>query len=343
MHDGEARRVDGDDPLAHAAAWRDAGRGVALATVVSTWGSAPRPAGSLLVVNDAGDFLGSVSGGCVESAVVEEALGAIADGAPRRLRFGVTREMAWEVGLACGGEIEVYVERLARGLGALDRLLAAKRTRRAVARVTDLASGEAWGVEPDADAAPGLPDGVSEAALAALGRDRAELLEVEGRELFVNVFPPSLRLVVVGAVHIAQPLVGVAALAGFDPIVVDPRPAWASPLRFPGTEIVAAWPGEALEALRPDARTAVVTLAHDPKLDDPALSAALRSDAFYVGALGSRRTHAARVARLRRAGFSAQALARISGPVGLAIGARSPAEIAVSIVAEMVERLRRNA
>jgi xanthine dehydrogenase accessory factor len=230
----------------------------------------------------------------------------------------------------------------------LARLLEAKRARRAVAVVTDLASGEQWLLEPGAAAIDALPANVVAEARAALRADRAGVLGAgvqcaDGRELLVNVFPPTLRLVVVGAVHIAQPLARIAELAGFEVTLVDPRPAWASAARFPDREIVAAWPGEAFEALAPDARTAVVTLAHDPKLDDPALGAALRSDAFYVGALGSRRAHASRVERLRRAGFSREQLARISGPVGLAIGARTPAEIAVSIVAEMVERLRRGA
>lgn len=162
----------------------------------------------------------------------------------------------------------------------------------------------------------------------------------DGAEWFLNPFNPPLRLILVGAVHIAQPLAEIAALTGYDVTVVDPRTSFASPERFPGMTLVTDWPDEAMTALAPDARTAIVTLTHDPKLDDPALQAALRSPAFYVGALGSKKTHAARAARLTEAGFAESDIARIHGPVGLAIGAKSPAEIAISIMAEITETLR---
>jgi xanthine dehydrogenase accessory factor len=311
-----------------------------LATVVATWGSAPRPAGSLLVVNDAGEFLGSVSGGCVESAVVEEAVAVIRDGGTRLLRFGVSSEMAWDVGLACGGEIEIFVERILDP-ARLDAILDARDAKRPIALASDLASGEHWAIPVDATTPidPFLLELRAEAAIA-LREDRARRSEIEGRDVFVNVFLPPLRMIVVGAVHIAQPLARIAALAGFDVTVVDPRESYASALRFPGVALRVQWPEEGVTELAPDARTAVVTLSHDPKLDDPALCVALRSDAFYVGALGSRRTHAKRLERLRRAGFPAADLARIRGPVGLPLGARTPAEIALSVVAEAIGRLR---
>ncbi len=180
-------------------------------------------------------------------------------------------------------------------------------------------------------------------AREALGRDRSGRIEDGGAALFVQVFNPPARLIVVGAVHIAQPLVPMAALAGDAVTVVDPRGAFATDRRFPGVSLTDDWPDQALAALAPDRRTAVVTLTHDPKLDDPALMAALRSEAFYIGALGSRRTHAARLERLREAGFDDTELARIHGPVGLSIGARSPAEIAVSILAQITEVAHRTA
>jgi xanthine dehydrogenase accessory factor len=165
-------------------------------------------------------------------------------------------------------------------------------------------------------------------------------VEIGGRALFVNVWNPPLRMIVIGAVHIAQPLVRAAALAGFDVFIVDPRHAFAADARFPGVRISTQWPDEALAALAPDARCAIVALTHDPKLDDPALTIALRSEAFYIGALGSRKTHAKRVERLREHGFSSEGIARIRGPVGLAIGAQTPAEIAISILAEVIQKLR---
>ncbi|NOT40748.1 MAG: XdhC family protein [Alphaproteobacteria bacterium] len=183
-------------------------------------------------------------------------------------------------------------------------------------------------------------DALASAAQTALGRDKSGTVEIDGSSWFLNVFNSPPKLYIVGAVHIAQPLSQMAALSGFDVTVIDPRTAFATSERFPNLHLITAWPDEALADLPLDARTAVVTLTHDPKLDDPALVAALKSDAFYVGALGSKKTHAARAARLRAVGFDDAAIARIHGPVGLDIGAVSPAEIAISVMAQMIERLR---
>ncbi|PKP78294.1 MAG: xanthine dehydrogenase [Alphaproteobacteria bacterium HGW-Alphaproteobacteria-3] len=174
-----------------------------------------------------------------------------------------------------------------------------------------------------------------------LAGDRGAVVEGPDGDWFLNPFNPPLRLMLVGAVHIAQPLALIGSLAGYDVTVIDPRTSFASAERFPDVALVTDWPDEAMAALAPDARTAIVTLTHDPKLDDPALHAALRSPAFYIGSLGSKKTHAARVARLAEAGFAQDDIARIHGPVGLSIGAKSPAEIAVSIMAEITETLRR--
>jgi len=220
----------------------------------------------------------------------------------------------------------------------LDRLLEAWGEKRAVVLATDLASGAQQLIAAESHA--GVEPALLEAARAALARDACQTLTQGDRELFLEPFNAPLRLILVGAVHIAQPLAAMAALTGYDVVIVDPRQAFASEARFPGVALSSDWPDQALRALAPDRRTAVVTLTHDPKLDDPALQAALASEAFYVGALGSQKTHAARLARLRRLGIDGAALARIHAPVGLAIGARSPAEIAVSILAEITGRLR---
>ena len=179
------------------------------------------------------------------------------------------------------------------------------------------------------------------AAQTARRQDKPGMIETSDGRFFVQVFNPPKRMIVVGAVHISQVLAPMAALAGYDVTIVDPRGAFATEERFPGVALNDAWPGEALEALAPDARTAIVTLTHDPKLDDPALHVALRSEAFYVGSLGSRKTHGARLARLDEAGFDAAAKARIHGPIGLDIGAKSPAEIAVAILAQVTDVLHR--
>ncbi|NNF90130.1 MAG: XdhC family protein [Boseongicola sp.] len=315
-----------------ALAWAEAGKRVALATVVKTWGSAPRPVGAQLVIDDEMTFQGSVSGGCVESAVIFEAVEAMQDGSCRVLSFGVSDDSAFEVGLACGGEIEVMVEPVGVGHGPtldeLRTLVAARSARRPVVWEIDTANWSRRLLERD----PG-DDGLEE----RFRTDRS----VREDGVFRGVHNPPLRLVIVGAVHIAQPLVRMARLAGYDVVLSDPRDSFASAARFPDETFLDGWPDEALEAFGLDARTAVLTLSHDPKIDTPALQVALASEAFYIGALGSSRTHAKRVAALQEAGVSESVIQRIDGPVGADIGAISPAEIAVSIMAEMTERLRR--
>ncbi|TAD88889.1 MAG: xanthine dehydrogenase [Alphaproteobacteria bacterium] len=220
----------------------------------------------------------------------------------------------------------------------LDRLLAARAAGQPVALVTDLGTGQQALVYPDAiEGETGLWDEDLALARQMLAEDRSGLV---GESLFVQVNNPPLRLVVVGAVHIAQALAPLASLAGYAVTVIDPRGTFATEARFPGVALSTDWPDEALTALQPDARTAIVTLTHDPKLDDPALEAALGSAAFYIGALGSKKTHAKRLERLRSAGFQDNALSRIHGPLGLAIGAKTQAEIAVSILAQVIAARR---
>ncbi|SPH17402.1 putative xanthine dehydrogenase subunit A [Defluviimonas aquaemixtae] len=307
--------------------WQHAGDGAAIATVVETWGSAPRPVGSQLAVSGKGEMMGSVSGGCVEGAVVEEAHAALVDGTPRLLTFGVSDEEAFAVGLACGGTIRVLVEPVGAALpeAMLADIVAGREGRVPVAYIVDL---ETWARR----LAP--RDGTF------AERFRSDKSGIEGAE-FVHIHNPPLRMIIVGAVHIAQPLVHMARACGYDPLIVDPREAFASESRFPGEVITHDWPDEAIAAVGLDQRTAVVTLTHDPKLDDPAIQAALRSEVFYLGCLGSTRTHAKRVARLTEAGFTEAEIARIHAPVGLDIGAKSPGEIAVSVMAQVTSVLRR--
>ena len=306
--------------------WHRDGSGAALATVVETWGSAPRRVGSQLVIGGDGRIEGSVSGGCVEGAVIVEAMEALEDGHHRLLEFGVSDEDAFAVGLACGGTIRVLVEPVGTALPEemLGELVAARARREAVAYEVNLSSGTRRLVR---DAYP-----------ERMRMDRSGF-EEDG-QTFVSVHNPPLRLIVVGAVHIAQALVPMARIAGYDPVLIDPRDTFGSAARFPGETILHDWPDEAVAALGLDARTALVLLSHDPKLDDPALAAALTAEAFYVGALGSTRTHAKRVARMQEAGFSPKQIARIHGPIGLDIGAAGPAEIAVAILAQMTAVLR---
>lgn len=317
--------------------WHHAGRAVALATVIETWGSAPRPAGSQLVIDESGQFEGSVSGGCVEGAVVSEAMEAIAEGAPKILSYGVADETAWEVGLACGGKIKVLVEPVGavRDPKLMAQMIEDWSVRRPVYVATRIDDGTSWLVDSQKG------DCGFQKAVAGLARaDRSGIVQTPEGEVFICVYNPVLRMTIIGAVHITQSLVPVARQVGFEVAVVDPRAAFASPARFPGVTLMPEWPDEALARRPLDKRTALVVLTHDPKIDDPALCIGLRSDCFYVGALGSKKTNAARVERLTEAGLTRAELARLFAPIGLGIGARSPAEIAISIVAEVIHQVR---
>lgn len=313
-----------DDVLEKAKRWLDEGRAVALATVVETWGSSPRPRGSQLAVRDDGLFVGSVSGGCVEGRVVLAAQESMADRAHRLLEFGVSDDEAWEVGLACGGTVRIYVAPIESpgkpapiSRAVLDDVLAARAERRGIVVATPLDGRPVRSFAPDA-----VPQ------------------DLANDSTFVQSIDPSLELVIIGAVHIAEPLVQIASLLGYAVTIIDPREAFARAERWPGMNVSTDYPDEVMTTMKIGHRTAVVALTHDPKIDDPALEIALRSRAFYIGALGSKKTHATRLARLAERGFSNEMLALIHGPIGLRIGARSPAEIAVSIAAEMTESLR---
>ena len=315
-----------------AQAWIADGKRAALASVIQTWGSAPRPAGSQLAISSESELSGSVSGGCVEAAVVAEALATLEDGEPRLLEYGVSDDEAFAVGLACGGTIRILVEPIGVGNGPklelIDNLVAARRKRRAVAYLVNTTTWERRLIGETNDL-PELGD-----------RFISDKSGIEG-DWYIGIHNPPLRLIIVGAVHIAQPLVQMARLAGYDTVLVDPRAAFLTPERFPGERLVDDWPDDALAAEGLDAGTAVVTLSHDPKIDDPAIALALKSDVFYLGCLGSKKTHAKRVVRLKQAGFSDQEVGKIHAPVGADIGAQSPAEIAVSVLAEITERLRK--
>lgn len=307
--------------FATALAWLAEGRRAALATVIETWGSAPRAVGAHMVVRDDGRFEGSVSGGCVEGDVIVNAQAALEQVRAVRLDYGVSNSEAWAVGLACGGKISVLVQPVGDGhfpAALMERILAERQAGRSVRVRTHLAAGRSEAVAPEAET--------------------TETTET-GEDWFFNAYAPPLRLAIVGAVHIAQTLAPMAQMLGYAPVVIDPRGAFLTG-RFEGISVSPLWPDEALRDWRPDERSAIVTLTHDPKLDDPALAAALASPAFYIAALGSRKTHASRLERLRQQGFSEADLARIHGPAGLNIGAKTPAEIAASIAAEMTAALR---
>lgn len=335
--------------------WRAENKRVALATVVKLYGSAPVPLGSKMAISSAGEMAGSVSGGCVEGAVVQEALVILESDRPKLLLYGIADELAQSVGLACGGTIEVFVEPLSAkstemaGTTAQGQFEEAVRLGRLVALATVLtgpaigakiriqAGGESSGAVEDAALAAAVQARAT-SCLAALQSERVTLESAAGPvEVFIDVQPPQPRLFIVGAVHIAAALVTYANVLGFRTVVLDARTAFATPERFAhAAELVTRWPADALAAQSLDEGSCVVVLTHDEKIDNPALAVALRSPARYVGALGSRKTHAKRVAALRELGLGDAEIARIHAPIGLPIAARRPEEIALSIMAEIV-------
>lgn len=334
------------DILPQLQAWRANNESIAIATVIQTWGSSPREVGAKMGVTANGKMTGSVSGGCVEGAVVQAGMEVTKTGKPQLLHFGVADETAWEVGLACGGTIEVFVQPLEAQI--FEPLSAAIDAEQPTASVTVvrgpddlLGHGLVWAggqdFSPILDGE--LREGAIQAARSSLadGQSRRHTLPGGQVEVFADVILPSPTIVMIGGVHIAIALAKLAKVLGYRTVIVDPRRAFGSPERFSHADrLIQAWPDEALESLQLSHSTAVAVLTHDPKLDDPALRKALPSPAFYVGALGSKTTQAKRRARLLDAGLSEAQVGRLHGPIGLNLGAHNPEEIALSILAEIL-------
>ncbi len=336
---------DADDALAAAVRWRAEGRGVALATVIEAWDSAPCPAGSQMAVDEAGTMVGTVSGGCIDEAVAHQALQSIADGELRLLGYRVADERAWEVGLAGGGRINLTLQPVGPTDGKpdlLEKLVRVRAERRPVALVTDLVMGlQTLVFESVTHGGFGLDEPALTAARTCLATDRCAVIEArEDGRLFVHVFLPPPRLLLVGGGPIAQALAPMARRARFQVTGIGARPGFAGTGDFLESRSAAAWPGLTRQAAPLDGRSAVVVLTHDPTLDEPVLGAALRAPVFYIGAFGTWQNHARRLERLRGLGFTEAELARIRRPSGLGVGAETPAETAVSILAELIAALR---
>jgi len=323
------------DVLKAARTWLEKDGRVALATVVGTWGSAPVGVGGQMAVAADGRFEGSVSGGCVEGEVIAEAEDILAEGKPKTLTFGVADETAWQVGLPCGGQIKVFLERLdtASGPILLDRAIDARSSRRGLLIKTRLHDGRREFFEREDDRG-------DETIRQHFASGESELRETPDGEIFLHALVPPARVLIVGATHIGQILAQLVQLAGYEVTVIDPRTAFAAETRFPGIRLDTQWPQDAIPKFGLDPYTAVVALAHVGHIDDEALKLAMRSECFYVGALGSKRNHAKRMQRLTEAGFSDAEIGRINSPIGINIGAQSPPEIAIAIMAQLVLALR---
>jgi xanthine dehydrogenase accessory factor len=322
--------------------WQADGVGVGRALLVRAFGSSPRQPGASLLVADDGRMAGSVSGGCVEGAAFEEIQRARRDGLARLVRYGISDETAWDVGLACGGTIDVLIEPTLRPeVVEAAQLTATDRRPRAV--TVDLP-------EVDGSAAPGQtlrsdgetpqPAELAQAVDAAIATETSTVVQVGGRSLFVEVFLPPPRLVIVGAVHVAAPLVDYARTLGYHTVVIDRRETFVAGQQLAADETVIDWPDDAAARIGLGPDDAVAILSHDPKLDEPAIVEALRRGCRYVGAIGSRKTQADRRERLLAAGLSEEQLAGLHGPIGLDLGGREPAEVALSVIAEIVAERR---
>ncbi len=304
-----------DDILTPMSVWLKEKRRVALATVISTWGSAPRPVGGQMAIDSNGEIIGSVSGGCIEGAVINEGINSINDGKLRIKDYGISNDMAWEVGLACGGELKILIQPLNFEDEMVYSIVENIKNREPTKLIINCLTGSRH-------------------------IDNSIINQVSTydkiKEEFIHVIDPKPRLFIVGAVHIAQALISLAKIADFEIILIDPRDHFATEDRFPNCKIINEWPDTALSNFILDRATHLVTLTHDPKIDDPALIYTLKKDIGYIGSLGSKKTHNKRCERLIDIGFSQRDLSKIHGPIGLNIKAKTPAEIAISIMAEII-------
>ena len=340
--------------------WLEFGERVALVTVVKTWGSSPRRLGAKMAVNSSGFMAGSVSGGCVESAVVQECLQALQDGKNKLIHYGISDEKAWNVGLACGGEIDVFIRPLKTDLYLQLKQGIERRVSCAYGTVINGPArfiGEEFVIAEDHISDFNLIGPLNilkQAAYNALNEKKIlrgvykldrldnnskkfEQITDEFLDVFVDIITPQPTLIIVGGVHIAISLIEFAKSSGFHTILIDHRRGFANKDRFPEVDrILSDWPQNAFDDVQLDPMTAVAVLSHDPKIDDPALERVLKSSVFYIGALGSKNTQEKRQKRLLEAGFNKEQIVRIHGPIGLDLGSTTPEEIALGIMAEII-------
>ncbi len=312
---------DVDDILTPTSIWLKQKRRIALATVISTWGSSPRPVGGQMAIDKNGEIIGSVSGGCIEGAVISEGIDSINDGKSRIKDYGISNDMAWEVGLACGGELKVLIQ----PLELEDKII--------YSIVDNIMKRQVVKLRVDCSTGYRKIDDTIDNQISHFDKSKNE---------FIHIIDPKPRLFIIGAVHIAQALVSLANVADYEIILIDPRDHFATKSRFPNCKIINEWPDEALSKFNLDKSSHLVTLTHDPKIDDLALIFCIKKNIGYIGSLGSKKTHNKRCVRLIEKGFNEVELSKIHAPIGLDINAKTPAEIAASILAEIINYRRNN-
>ncbi len=316
--------------------WQKANQKIALARVVRTWRSSPRPAGSALLVNEAGEMMGSVSGGCVEKAVVSKALKVLETGQPELVKYGVADEDAWEVGLSCGGALSVYIAPFFQDED-WDIIETCQKGNKGLVILTKLDEvGQNIFIDPEVENNHSLE--LNDAMKQLYVKNENGIIEDQGVTYFCHVFPPLNKMILIGSAHITVEMIELAKKFGFETIVIDPRDTFAKKTSYEvkPDQLMVKWPQEVLNDFTLDHSTYAVILSHDPKIDDEALKILLKSKVRYIGALGSKRTHAKRVARLQGYGFSEEEIAKIHAPIGVPINALLPKEIALSVMAEVI-------
>lgn len=332
------------DILTQILRWKSEGKPFAIARVIQTWGSSPRPVGSGLIISDTGEMAGSVSGGCVEGAVLKEAQKLIAQKIDKRLNYGVSDDEAWSVGLTCGGKVQVYLQVFpadhTEAWSEFLKSLEANKSCGLITSLTDGVSANTFIAQDGNRVGDPLPDDVVIKAREALVNRTCEVVTAGETQYFIHVIPRRSQMLIIGAAHITADLVLLAHLYDFETVVIDPRGVFATNTHFtqPPDKMVEQYPSEALQDFPLNANTYAVILSHDPKIDDDALLVLLKSKVAYIGALGSRKTHEKRVIRLKQEGFSDENINRIEAPIGVDIHAQGAKEIALSIMGAVIRR-----
>ena len=310
--------------------WLNNKKEAAIANVIETWGSSPRPVGSVMAINNDHDIIGSVSGGCVESFVFGKALEVIKNNNVETLEFGVSNSKAWEVGLTCGGKIKVFLEKIShKDIDFIKKVNEIYTENKTMVVATRLNDGQR-DIFYNSD--------VKKSKLKSkinFNTIKSGIKLLEEQEWFLKVFQNNAKIIIIGAVHIAEPLINFANHLNYEVFLIDPRSTF-NEKKFNNIKIFKEWPDEALKRITIDQNTAIVTLTHDPKLDDPALEYSLKTNAFYIGCLGSKKTHDSRILRLKKKGINEEQLNKLNGPVGLSIAAKTPSEIAISIISQVI-------
>ena len=317
--------------------WIKDNQKIVMITVVETWGSSPKPIGSKMIVNENKEFFGSVSGGCIESFIIQESLKVIEKNESFKIKkFKISDDSAWNMGLSCGGEITVYLASMNLREKALEQIIQKQKNKLEFALLTNLLTGQIEIFEKSKPLNKNFEEYTNQINSYYLSKNNGV---IKDSNIFIECYNNPLKVIIIGAVHIAQYLTDFADKFDFEIYIIDPRNYFGTKERFPNVKIIKEWPNEAFKKIKTNSNCALIGLTHDPKIDDPALQYALKKNFFYIGALGSKKTHEKRCDRLKKAGFTRSEIESIHGPIGIKLGGKSAPEIALSIIAQLVNEI----